>query len=109
MVNSKTAVDWTALGFQGTDPLTDFRGGGLLSLQQLAFFAENYTAQVRAINSRANHPTKVTNFSFKIHNPFEPNLRFIPEDFNKKCLYKTYSNHNIPRSLIRFMIFGCFS
>ena len=59
VLNSQTAVDWTALGFQGTDPLTDFRGGGLLSLQQLAFFAENYTAQVRAINSRANHPTKV--------------------------------------------------
>lgn len=50
--------DWTILGFQGTDPLSDFRGGGLLSLQQLAFFADNFLNEVKSINLRANHPTK---------------------------------------------------
>lgn len=55
---SETSPDWTLIGFQGTDPLSDFRGGGLLSLQQLAYFAENYKNEVKSINSRANHPTK---------------------------------------------------
>lgn len=50
--------DWTLIGFQGSDPLSDFRGGGLLSLHQLAFFIENFRDQVRSINVRANHPTK---------------------------------------------------
>ncbi|EME28667.1 ELMO domain-containing protein B [Galdieria sulphuraria] len=37
---SKKSEEWTKLGFQGKDPATDFRGGGLLSLQQLVYFAE---------------------------------------------------------------------
>merc|ERR1712131_206713 len=37
---SETRPDWTLIGFQGLDPITDFRGGGLLSLVQLIYFAE---------------------------------------------------------------------
>ncbi|OMJ79153.1 hypothetical protein SteCoe_20900 [Stentor coeruleus] len=33
---------WVTIGFQGPDPSTDFRGGGLYSLQQLIFFAKNF-------------------------------------------------------------------
>lgn len=59
MIETGKKPDWTILGFQGTDPLSDFRGGGLLSLQQLAFFADNFLNEVKSINLRANHPTKV--------------------------------------------------
>jgi ELMO domain-containing protein len=34
--------DWVKIGFQGPDPSTDFRGGGLYSLTQLVYFATNY-------------------------------------------------------------------
>ncbi|CBZ50282.1 putative ELMO/CED-12 family domain-containing protein [Neospora caninum Liverpool] len=34
--------DWKAIGFQSQNPRTDFRGGGLLALQQLLFFAQNF-------------------------------------------------------------------
>jgi hypothetical protein len=47
-----------SIGFQGCDPITDFRGGGLLSLSQLIYFCENYTERARNLNVRASHPTK---------------------------------------------------
>jgi hypothetical protein len=47
-----------SIGFQGCDPITDFRGGGLLSLTQLIYFCENYTERARNLNVRASHPTK---------------------------------------------------
>ncbi|XP_044498005.1 ELMO domain-containing protein A-like isoform X2 [Mangifera indica] len=33
---------WKEMGWQGTDPSTDFRGGGFISLENLIFFAKNY-------------------------------------------------------------------
>ena len=56
---SETRPDWTLIGFQGLDPITDFRGGGLLSLVQLIYFAEVNEDNIKNINERANHPTTV--------------------------------------------------
>lgn len=36
------SAEWVKIGFQGQDPSTDFRGGGLFSLQQMIYFAESY-------------------------------------------------------------------
>lgn len=33
---------WKEMGWQGTDPSTDFRGGGFVSLENLIYFAEKY-------------------------------------------------------------------
>ncbi|XP_051149428.1 uncharacterized protein LOC127264095 [Andrographis paniculata] len=33
---------WKDMGWQGSDPSTDFRGGGFISLENLIFFAETY-------------------------------------------------------------------
>ena len=33
--------EWKEMGWQGTDPATDFRSGGLMSLENLAWFAEH--------------------------------------------------------------------
>jgi len=37
---------WTDIGFQRADPLSDFRGGGVLSLQHLAGFITGYGANL---------------------------------------------------------------
>lgn len=47
---------WSDIGFQGTDPSTDFRGMGLLSLENLVFFATVYTDHARNILSHSLHP-----------------------------------------------------
>ncbi|XP_048500572.1 uncharacterized protein LOC104893753 isoform X2 [Beta vulgaris subsp. vulgaris] len=33
---------WKEMGWQGTDPSTDFRGGGFISLENLIYYAEKY-------------------------------------------------------------------
>jgi len=40
---------WKEMGWQGTDPSTDFRGGGLISLENLIFFAKNYLVKILLI------------------------------------------------------------
>mmetsp|Transcript_23215 Transcript_23215/g.46612 ORF Transcript_23215/g.46612 Transcript_23215/m.46612 type:complete len:621 (+) Transcript_23215:138-2000(+) len=35
--------EWQGMGFQGEDPLTDFRAGGLLALENIVFLVEKYT------------------------------------------------------------------
>jgi hypothetical protein len=40
---------WSDIGFQGLDPVTDFRGGGVLSLENLAYFARESPENARRI------------------------------------------------------------
>lgn len=40
---------WKEMGWQGTDPSTDFRGGGYISLENLIFFARNYPASFQML------------------------------------------------------------
>ncbi|RLN88827.1 hypothetical protein BBJ28_00002889 [Nothophytophthora sp. Chile5] len=39
----RVGESWSRLGFQRPDPTTDFRAGGMLSLQCLVYFASHYT------------------------------------------------------------------
>eukprot|EP01094_Clydonella_sp_ATCC50884_P003111 TRINITY_DN1239_c0_g2_i2.p1 TRINITY_DN1239_c0_g2~~TRINITY_DN1239_c0_g2_i2.p1 ORF type:complete len:763 (+),score=221.94 TRINITY_DN1239_c0_g2_i2:184-2472(+) len=48
-LNSRVSEQWKQMGFQGTDPATDFRGMGLLGLHQLTFFARRYPDVFRTI------------------------------------------------------------
>ncbi|KAM3728065.1 ELMO domain-containing protein [Dirofilaria immitis] len=47
---------WQKIGFQGHDPATDFRGMGVLSLEQLIFLAQYDVAHAQSILSLSNHP-----------------------------------------------------
>ena len=40
--NALKSKDWEIYGFQNPDPFTDFRGGGLKSLQNITSFAMDY-------------------------------------------------------------------
>ncbi|KAF3652216.1 putative ankyrin repeat and ELMO domain-containing protein D-like isoform 2 [Capsicum annuum] len=37
---------WKEMGWQGSDPSTDFRGGGFISLENLIFFAKTYPSSL---------------------------------------------------------------
>lgn len=45
--------DWKLLGFQGCDPTTDFRGMGMLGLEQLIFLAGNFPAKANKMLTEA--------------------------------------------------------
>ncbi|KAL8136525.1 hypothetical protein V2J09_002526 [Rumex salicifolius] len=40
---------WKEMGWQGTDPSTDFRGGGFISLENLIYFADKYPASFQRL------------------------------------------------------------
>uniref|UniRef100_M4BZH7 BEACH domain-containing protein n=1 Tax=Hyaloperonospora arabidopsidis (strain Emoy2) TaxID=559515 RepID=M4BZH7_HYAAE len=49
----RVGESWSRLGFQRPDPTTDFRAGGMLSLNCLVYFASHYTSQaVRMVTSQ---------------------------------------------------------
>jgi hypothetical protein len=41
-LEARVSAQWKTLGFQGTDPMTDFRGAGIFGLNNLLYFAETY-------------------------------------------------------------------
>ncbi|GMF24916.1 unnamed protein product [Phytophthora lilii] len=49
----RVGESWSRLGFQRPDPTTDFRAGGMLSLDCLVYFAAHYTSHaVRMVTSQ---------------------------------------------------------
>lgn len=56
-LTSRVSKQWTDIGFQGDDPKTDFRGMGLLGLENLIYFAEQYPGPAGQVLSHSLHPT----------------------------------------------------
>lgn len=55
--------EWGEIGFQGTDPKSDFRSMGVLSLHQLLFFTSKYPVEAQNALVESNHPTRWYPFS----------------------------------------------
>lgn len=55
-LESRISDGWKEVGFQGDDPATDFRGMGLLGLENLLFFARTYPAAAAHVLSHSRHP-----------------------------------------------------
>ena len=49
--------NWKDLGFQGTDPVTDLRGMGVLGLLQLCYITSENPKFGKDLYSRSNHPS----------------------------------------------------
>ncbi|KAG6459082.1 ELMO domain-containing protein 2 [Manduca sexta] len=55
-LESRITKQWQYIGFQGDDPKTDFRGMGLLGLENLLFFASAYPQASSHVLSHSQHP-----------------------------------------------------
>lgn len=60
-IENRISKEWQYLGFQGTDPATDFRGMGRLGLECMLYFVENYK-EAKNFILKSNH--KITGFPF---------------------------------------------
>ncbi|KAI1712174.1 ELMO/CED-12 family domain-containing protein [Ditylenchus destructor] len=56
-LRSRKTNQWQQIGFQGDDPATDFRGMGILGLEQLVFFAQFDVDRCRRVLLLSHHPT----------------------------------------------------
>lgn len=57
-LSSRISKQWQDIGFQGNDPKTDFRGMGLLGLENLLFFAQEYNNHANIVLTHSFHPTR---------------------------------------------------
>ncbi|CAK1546061.1 unnamed protein product [Leptosia nina] len=55
-LEERISKQWQDIGFQGDDPKTDFRGMGLLGLENLLFFATIYPQVSSHVLSHSRHP-----------------------------------------------------
>eukprot|EP00252_Welwitschia_mirabilis_P007456 TRINITY_DN1882_c0_g1_i3.p1 TRINITY_DN1882_c0_g1~~TRINITY_DN1882_c0_g1_i3.p1 ORF type:complete len:271 (+),score=49.09 TRINITY_DN1882_c0_g1_i3:759-1571(+) len=57
---------WKEMGWQGRDPSTDFRGGGLISLENLIFFAKTYPGPFQCLLQKQEGHRSVWEYPFAI-------------------------------------------
>lgn len=57
---------WKNMGWQGTDPSTDFRGGGFISLENLLHFAYRYPRAYRRLLSKEEGERAVWEYPFAV-------------------------------------------
>ncbi|EFN64556.1 ELMO domain-containing protein 2 [Camponotus floridanus] len=55
-LEARVTKQWQKIGFQGDDPKTDFRGMGILGLENLVYFAQEYPSTATHVLSHSNHP-----------------------------------------------------
>jgi len=61
---ARKSEQWQSIGFQGVDPATDFRGMGILGLEQLIYFAQNFNETAKHVLKCSHH--KISWYSFAI-------------------------------------------
>ncbi|KAI8974975.1 ELMO/CED-12 family-domain-containing protein [Pilobolus umbonatus] len=55
-LEARRSDQWTEIGFQGTNPATDFRGMGVQGLDDLLYYAETHPDIVQSNLQHASHP-----------------------------------------------------
>lgn len=55
LLTSRISKQWTEIGFQGSDPMTDFRGMGILALHNLVYFATHYNSLAQQLMKNSYH------------------------------------------------------
>lgn len=55
-LQTRISKQWGNIGFQGDDPKTDFRGMGILGLENLLYFATEHSDAARHVLLHSNHP-----------------------------------------------------
>ncbi|EFA86617.1 engulfment and cell motility ELM family protein [Heterostelium album PN500] len=101
-LETRVSEQWKLLGFQGTDPATDFRGMGIFGLENLLYIAENHTDQFRKLISsqidrkERDYPVAVAGINltqmffelFKVTEENNPEFPIFPILFSHKNAFE---------------------
>eukprot|EP00118_Oscarella_pearsei_P008424 m.43306 g.43306 ORF g.43306 m.43306 type:complete len:154 (+) comp33425_c0_seq11:496-957(+) len=66
-LESRHTKQWGEIGFQGNNPATDFRGMGILALENLLYFAEEHPDITKQTLSHSHHPKLGSVSSVTVH------------------------------------------
>jgi len=89
-LDGRITKKWQSIGFQGDDPATDFRGMGLLGLEQLVFLAQYDEDRAKSMLSLSLHP--VIGFPFAVAGI---TITYLTRQFLNEGLLKNHFYNNI--------------
>jgi len=91
-LESRITKQWQDIGFQGDDPATDFRGMGILGLENLLHFSREYPGTVRHLLSHSQHPKYGYTFAVVGINITHMAWRLLKEGHAKPHFYNLLRN-----------------
>lgn len=86
-LKERVCKQWGDIGFQGTDPQTDFRGMGVLALDNLLFFASKHTDAARKVLAHSHHPHFWFSYAIAGINITSLALQFLNEGILRSHFY----------------------
>uniref|UniRef100_A0A6V7LW16 ELMO domain-containing protein n=1 Tax=Bracon brevicornis TaxID=1563983 RepID=A0A6V7LW16_9HYME len=89
MLEARVTKQWQDIGFQGDDPKTDFRGMGLLGLENLIFFAEEYPRAAAHALLHSTHPKYGYAFAIVGINITSMAMRLLKDGTAKTHIYNS--------------------
>lgn len=104
-LDARVTKQWQTIGFQGDDPKTDFRGMGLLGLENLVYFAQEYPSAATHVLSHSTHPRYGYAFAIVGINLTSMALRLLRDGTAKTHIYN--SSKTLP-TIRAFHQFYCY-
>ncbi|KAL7288034.1 hypothetical protein TKK_0017830 [Trichogramma kaykai] len=86
-LDGRITKQWQDIGFQGDDPKTDFRGMGILGLENLVYFAQEYPSAATHVLSHSMHPKYGYAFAIVGINLTSMALRLLKDGSAKTHIY----------------------
>ena len=88
-LKSRVTKQWQDIGFQGDDPKTDFRGMGILGLENLVYFSQEYPTAASHVLSHSMHPRYGYAFAIVGINLTSMALRLVKDGTAKTQIYNS--------------------
>ncbi|XP_020284630.1 ELMO domain-containing protein 2 [Pseudomyrmex gracilis] len=104
-LEARVTKQWQEIGFQGDDPKTDFRGMGILGLENLIYFAQEYPSTATHVLSHSNHPRYGYGFAIVGINLTSMALKLLRDGSAKTHIYN--SSKSLP-TIRAFHQFYCY-
>lgn len=108
-LEGRITKQWQDIGFQGDDPKTDFRGMGILGLENLLFFATEYTSAARHALSHSMHPQHGYTFAIVGINLTAMAINLLKQGHAKTHIYNaipSYASLNTFHHLYSYLFFA---
>ncbi|XP_012289039.1 ELMO domain-containing protein 2 [Orussus abietinus] len=88
-LDARVTKQWQDIGFQGDDPKTDFRGMGILGLENLVYFAQEYHSAATHVLLHSTHPRYGYAFAIVGINLTSMALRLLRDGTAKVHIYNS--------------------
>ena len=106
-LEARISKQWQFIGFQGNDPSSDFRGMGVLALDNLLYFTQEYPSTARHLLSHSQHPKYGYTLAVIAINISHMAWRLLMEEIVKSHFYNLSKTIGCP-TIEHFHQFFCY-